>query len=241
MPATQHTHFRTTGKIDVLAARSSIIPTFGNLLMWYDANSISGKSQGDRVTTLSDLSGNGNDITAVTNGAIYDTNAFFGKPSLNFNGSNTNMGANSRLVPLTDISIFLVLRYSTGRALGLENDGSGTDGLSWYNNSSWVIRTSGANNDVSFSGQVANGTIYSLLLGSGGTAGSMSKCNATAQTTGTGTAYTDASVNFHLGSSGNSSSLFSGYIAEVAIYSAKLSETNRDAIHVALNDKWQVF
>jgi hypothetical protein len=208
--------------------------------MWFDATAVKGKLTGDRLTTFTDLSGNNNHLTATSLGALYDANSFFGRPTFNFNGVNTAMTAASRLVALTNISVFIVARYTSGRIIGVDNDTDGNNALAWLT-TIWAIRTGGVNNDVAYGGQVANGTIFSLLLGTGGTAGSMSKCNAAAQTTGTGTAYTDAGVNFHLGSSGNNSAFFTGLVGEVAIYNTKLTEANRDNIHGYLNSKWGVF
>lgn len=237
MPAVTHTRSRAPGPIDTQLKQASIIPTISGLLVWYDASQESGRTHGQRITTVNDRSGNGNHLAATSNGCYYDATTFFVKPSYYFNGGDTSLTLGSRLIPLTNISIFIVMRYSGGRPIGLENDGSGTNGLAHFSNSSWVIRNAGGNGDLSITGATTN-EIVSLLLGTGG---ARSKCNASTETTNGATAYSDAGVNFHVGSSGNNGSTFSGYIAELAIYNVKITTTERDNIHTSLNSKWGVF
>ena len=218
--------------------------TYSGLLAWYDASRVTG-SNGQRLTTITDLSGMGNNLTAVTSGAIYDQTTFFNRPSFSFNGTDTQMTFSARMIPLTGFSIFVVARQTgaagaTRRLIGVESSADGNNALGWYS-VAWIIRNGGVNGDVSHNGYVANGTIYSVLVGAGGTAATMTKCNGSAQATGAQSAFTSAGVNFHLGSAGSNDFLFEGYIGEFIAYNRKLSEAGRDSLHNQLNAKWGVF
>ena len=235
--AQTHTRTRIPGTIDTALRAASIIPTISGLLCWYDASQQTGKSQGDRVTTLTDLSGNGNNLSAVSSGCIYDAASVGNKPSYYFNGSNTAMTATSRLIPLGDFTIVMLIYWQGGRPIGLENDANGSAGLAHFSNSSWVIRGGGSGGDLSITGA----TTYEILSLRMGTGGVESKCNGNSVSSNGGTSYGDASINFHLGSSGNNSSYFTGYIKEFAAYNVKISSTDRDNIHNSLNSKWVVY
>lgn len=234
--AVQHRRTRSPGQVDPRVTRGSLIPLTANLLQWYDASQIRGVADGGTIASLTDLSGNGNNLTGGGSTRVYRPYGISGRPAIEFNGGY--FGGASRIVPLTEISIFLVLEYSGGRAIGLENSGSGSHGLAWYQKSLWIIRDSGATKDLSISGAPAK-AIHSLILGSGGCA---AKWNGATPVTGSGTQYSDASISFQLGSSGNpGGEVFIGKISEFASYSRKLTTTERDNIHADLNAKWGIY
>ncbi len=79
---------------------TTILPSdLSNLVGWYRADGITGKSDGDALTTWSDESGNSNDLTA-TNSPTYETNEQNTLPVVRLNGSTqylsrTNFGGST--------------------------------------------------------------------------------------------------------------------------------------------------
>jgi len=91
---------------------------FTDLLLWLDASSIAGLSDGDAVGTWSDLSGNGYHATeADAARPTYKTNVLNGKPVVRFDGANNFMQLlTSNAMPLNDNTVTIFVVYQTTSA-----------------------------------------------------------------------------------------------------------------------------
>jgi len=101
------------------------IPDSGDLHARYDATKLS-LSDGDPVTTLSDETGNGHDLTANSSAPQYVENALNGNPVVRFDGVNDNLD-----VPFSNLAqpnhIFIVAQLQSSSPGGTVFDGE-TDG-----------------------------------------------------------------------------------------------------------------
>mgnify|MGYP005840254249 CR=1 FL=1 len=90
-----------------------------NLELWLDANKL-GLSDGNPVSTWSDLSGNSNNATQGTasNQPIFNTNAINGLPALTFDGGNDFLEADNK-INVTKATLFFVMN-KTGAGGGFE-------------------------------------------------------------------------------------------------------------------------
>jgi len=80
--------------------------------IWFEADAISGLTNGEAVATWPDSSGNGNDLVSITNAPTYKTGVVNGKPVLDFAGGGIQMGAPSdSSMNHTSFTAFAVLKY----------------------------------------------------------------------------------------------------------------------------------
>ena len=195
------------------------------LLQWYAADQETGRADGDDIATIVDRSGCGFNLVGATGPDWRNAaNGINGVPAYSFSGGR-ECSASSRVLPLTNFTLMWVMSgWSAGRPIGLENDGSGTHGLGLYSGG-WIIRNSGVTYDIGAS-FTSSPIVVGFRAGSGGieahTFGQASSGGGSRTDT---TGYSDAGVNFTLGSSGNGGSDLTGKIAEFVSYSRRLSET----------------
>lgn len=237
--AIPHQRTRMPGAVDSKVAVPTLA-SFGALAGWWSAADIVATANGVAITaeTWRDRSGNGNDLTKhSTTGPIVRDGHFSGRRGLQF-ANNNHMVAAARVAPLTDLTVFAVVDWTgTGRVIGLENSGSGTAGLALYQGTLWIIRNGGSTYDISISA-TGGQSILALQLGTGG--GKAWK-NGTAGNTTAGTLYADASVNFTIGGSGDFGSSLTGFVAEVVVYSAKLSDATVGDVFATLNAEYAIY
>jgi hypothetical protein len=91
--AVQHSRTRLPGVID--SHVTSFTPaSISNISLWYAANSITGKVDGDAIASWSDLSGNGNNMVQATGTKqpLYKTGQVNGLPALRFDSTDDAMG-----------------------------------------------------------------------------------------------------------------------------------------------------
>ena len=104
-----------------------------DLQLWFKADAITGKSDGDALTSWADESGNGRNATMVAN-PTYETNEVNGQPVVRLNGSNQYGTIADFVYTLTGLTVFAVVKNDdegTGHAyMGHYDAGAGQ--RSWY-------------------------------------------------------------------------------------------------------------
>lgn len=87
--------------------RIGIVPR-GGLLAWHSADGIAGLADGQSITTVPDLSGNGRTLAVAGNQPVYRTNIINGYPAAYFNGGRDPLVYSGALTPK---HIFVVAAY----------------------------------------------------------------------------------------------------------------------------------
>lgn len=206
----------------------SFSPTdISGLKLWLKADAITGKSDGDTVSTWSDSSGLGNDATAGT-APIYKTNIINGLPVVRFSSSILDTPS----ISWTNQTIFIVglgsgsNRYAVSFSSGSENAliyGFAANTLEIYNNPRLSIGTFS-----SFS--------YATIIRTASTSTTV-RLNGS-QTGTTGTVSIPGSGAVRLGNHFLGSNPFVGDIAELLIYDAVVSGTDLTNVESYLADKY---
>ena len=90
-----------------------------NLMLWLDASQITGLSDGDPVTTWTDMSGNSRNATQGTASLkpTYRTSVVNGQPGVRFDGTDDAMTIASLPIP-SDATIFIVAKNSQQAGTG---------------------------------------------------------------------------------------------------------------------------
>ncbi len=107
----RHTHYSPGGA----PASASAGPPMANLQLWLKADAITGLNDGDRVTTWIDSSGNSRDATqsVAADKPTYKTNILNGKPVVRFAASNTEfMNLPNFLTGFGAGELFLVIKVN---------------------------------------------------------------------------------------------------------------------------------
>jgi len=102
------------------------------LKVWLDASQITGLNDGDSVTTWSDLSGQGNDVTQSTASKkpTYQTNEINGLPVVKFDGVDDASLFAGAVDMTSTYTFFTVIRKPAGYAYVVDGAGGGLD-LVW--------------------------------------------------------------------------------------------------------------
>lgn len=211
-----------------------------NLLQWYAADQETGRTNGDVLASIPDRSGNGKTLTGATGPTWRNAaNGIGGVPAFEF-ASGKEVSGSGRIVPLTGLTLMWVMSgWTAGRPIGLENDGSGTHGLGLYSGG-WIIRNSGSTYDIGVA-YTSSPIVATFRIGAAGTeahthglassgGGSRTDC----------TAFSDAGVNFTLGSSGNGGSDMTGKIAEFFSFGRRLPDAQFYQLLAYLRTKYSV-
>lgn len=213
------------------------IGSTSGLLQWYAADQEVGRTDGDPITSVTDRSGNGNTLTGGTGPQWRNAaNGIGGHPAYEF-ASGREVSGSGRILPLNDLTVFIVMTYSSGRPFGAENDTDGNHGFALFNNLNWIIRRSGANFDVSTAS--ASPIVHSCRIG-GGLANAMGNYEGSGRSDLGASGYSDAGVNFTLGSSGNGASDLSGKIAEFISFNRYLTQNEYYGIFTQLGEKYGI-
>lgn len=99
------------------------------LKLWLDASQIVGLNDGDAVSTWSDLSGQGNDVTqaTVSERPTYQTGEIAGLPVVSFDGIDDGMVFAGAVEFTANYTFFCVIRKPAGYAYVVDGGGSGWD------------------------------------------------------------------------------------------------------------------
>lgn len=216
----------------------------GNLVMWLDANQLTGLSDGDAVSTWTDESGNGNSPTGSgSTRPLYKTNIKNGKPALLFDGTDDYLFKSTNVIPSAGNWTIFIVSQSSGNWRPLSsNDGTSETSAS---DNSWrtVSHSSNFNNGAGWVGDVAIGgsdTSWHLTTFDRVSASTLrSWLDGVAGASHTYTwAHDDVSVGrFH---DGGSFKYHGGYIAEIIAYNAKLTDDQRNGVNAYLANKYGI-
>jgi len=222
-----------------------MLPYLTNLIAWYDASQLTGLSNGDPVTSWTDMSGNGYN---ATNGSLsaptYQTNTLNTLPTIKFvAGSSQALRATPTIATTSAWTMFVVARQTPGGANHFRVVGS-----IYPEHANWLLGWHGGYESVAYyEGWVAQNTQVSTETWR----------IFTGQGDGASTGYLYAEGTLVAGNTGGWFSTagglaFSGYsltttnelsdcdIAEVIYYSEFLNNTNRSAVENYLNNKYFV-
>ncbi len=203
----------------------------GSLFAWFDASQITGKSDGDAITTWTNSEGtSARDVTQATPGKrpLYKTAILNSKPVVRFDGADDEL----KMATLTlnqPVSVYVVAQmrgaYSANKTI-FDGDAVNSCRLYWFSSTQLGMYAGGS---VAPQITVAMSNAFHLLecLYSG--AASAIRADGSAATTAnTGTA---APGGFTLGGlGGGSGSNAPVDIAEIALFTAALSTADRQAL-----------
>ncbi|MDD4737301.1 MAG: DUF2341 domain-containing protein [Kiritimatiellae bacterium] len=212
------------------------LPVTNDLLMHFDASTITGLAHNAAVPLWNDLSGNAYHATQTTNAArpVYQTNAINGKPAVLFQGAQTLItplkpGASDLA---TGFTLFILCTPTdNGFALGSWGDirfyfGVWTDALQSGYGDAWV-RVGAPNLDTTRLFRLQhNGTDTRLYAN-----GTIIHTNE-----GVFTGTNDAVIT--LGNAHGTDRWFNGHLAEIVLYRRSLSAAEISNVEQFLNHKW---
>lgn len=206
------------------------VPAEGDLHAWYDATELSLSDQ-DSVTTWTDETGNGHDLTAGTS-PTYVTNGINGNSSVRFDGVDDFLDVAFSTLSQPN-TIFIVLDASAGG--GAQHVYDSEDGSNNRN----AIDTDSDDSWVMFAGNVVTGgnNSQSPQMLSALYSGSSSILRQDGTQVINGDAGTQGLNGFTLGSRHDQSAHFTGDIGEVLIYPQDKSGIFSD-VESYLSNKW---
>jgi hypothetical protein len=223
----------------VRQAQAAIPSDISGLVEWLDASQITGKVDGDSVSTWVDATGHGYDATAVGGSPTYKANILNGRPVLRFVAAN---GQKMRAHPTVGLpyTIFVLARLNggtNGRILGSIYPNNQNYLCGWWN---------GFESTMYAEGFVKDGNVPAT------TAWHQFTCKGT----GSLSTFYDYGVSLASNTNGvaglNSGLAIGGYdptgdnelsdfdIAEVIIYNVALSDSDRAAVEAYLYNKYFV-
>lgn len=215
-----------------------------DLILWLKPDSLVG-SNGSNVTTWSDSSGAGNDFSSTGTAPTLVTDAANGESSVSFGGAGC-LGASSQILPFSNFTIEIVMKTSnsnTGRPFGFEDASNGNNGFGAYGSGSAAInviidRDGGNQYDVEFNGDTT-GAYHLLSIVTNGGEGTDVYVDGTLEgSSGDALAFTNASVNAHLGCAGSGNNFYIGNISEYMIFSQPLGNVDRATVESYLETKY---
>jgi hypothetical protein len=211
-----------------------------NLKLWLTASAITGKVDGDSVSTWYDQSGQGANATASGGSPVYRTNRLNGQPILEFTAaSDQKMRANPTIgLPYT---AFVVARMRTGahyRILGSIYPNNQNYLLGWYGGYQDTMYAEGFVQGLS----VTAGTSWLQYTGKGtGSLSSFYKNGTLVTSNAGGTAGFNNGVAISGYAPTGSDQLSDFDIAEVLLYSSALSDADRTIVESYLNTKYAIY
>jgi len=226
-------------------------PSFADLLLWLDANQITGLANGAAVSAWNDSSGFGHHAAQASSTLrpTYQASSVNGRPAVRFDGSNDYL-TNSTFNPLggrNGVTAFVVYRSltSSGNHVGF-SEGARNVNQQMYSNGTYAYATAGNYGRVSSSTSTAVTLWNSVYDGtqSGNAARLRLFLNGTQRTmnfTGTIPAALNNTSSYEVGRpQGTSSAYWFGDIAEVIVYGRSLSEGERVNVQSYLSDKYSL-
>lgn len=220
----------TAQRIQMAASATSQSPAaIAGMMVWFEADAITGLNDGDAVSTWPDSSSNGSDLTQSTgsNKPVYKTGIVNGRPVVRFDGTDDKM-ATEALTQAQPITSFVVARTNApagGSHHTLWSNGSGgiqhyltlTDGFhSMWGGSALTGTTDRTQGwhvfEAVYNGASSVGAIDGITDPAVGNVGA-GDFSASALQVGT-----------------NNASFLGGDVAEVILYDSELSADDREAV-----------
>lgn len=222
----------------------SIVEGLSGKLCWFDANDITGSSNGDALSSWPSRHDSGVSASNSTSSTqpIYNTNQVNSLPAVNFDADylEVDYGSNTSQ-PLT---AFIVCAYDVTSGGGSNNAIDGRDNPSGYRAVNFSMRTNGWGSYAGSSWmQPSSGSpdtdwhYFTVYLNG---ASSYVRKDGTSHATGNpGTQGTNGQI-LGMWKGKNTSYYMNGKIAEVLIFSGTLSDTNRNTTESYLKDKYNL-
>lgn len=224
------------------------LPVTAGLILWFDASQITGKSDGDAVTSWSDVSGNG--YSATTNGFFsgptYETNELNGHPVVRFVAASNQALRAFYTQPVGGYepwTMFVVGRLSggaNGRLMGAIYPDNQNWLLGWWNGYEKVAYYNGFISDGGTG--IAPTTNYRIFTGKGdGTYGYFYDSESLWVPRSTaGYANPNGGIAFSGYAAASTEEMSNGDIAEMIYYQGALSDVDRVAVYNYLYNKYFV-
>lgn len=220
----------------------------GGLVAWWDADAITGKSDGDAISQWDDSSGNARHGTQGTAGSrpTYKTNILNGLPVVRFDGGDVLDVA--AFTHGTKFSVFAVVVFRTtaaGNQFIYEQSSDTSQRMYLWKRGSdgkliFGYHDGSAFRDYTKTWSPAVDTPY-LIDGETGPVNNTLGISGTTDTSTTRTGYpTSASKAAQIGRSPGTGSNWNGDIAELIVYNADVSSIDRDLLRDYLSAKWGV-
>lgn len=223
-----------------LAIGAPFVPTsIAGLAAWYDADAMPVVADGAALSQWDDESGNARHVTQATgaNQPTYRTAVLNGKPVLRFDGSTDYMDVAFTALAQPN-TIFLVAK-STGAVTNRQAFDSQRGGIDTARNTLyasgggfWAMYGGGA--EVVSSTSVDAAAVQITGLFNGGS----SVLRRDGAQIASGNSGTQGCGGIRVGSYNGSSNFWSGDVAEILVYNAALSSTDRDSVEAYLRGKW---
>ena len=256
------------GADEILNSTAFTPSSLSGLQLWLSAGSISGVSNGGTVATWTDLSTNGNNVTQATqaNRPTLTSSAINGLPAVHFNGSTMDIGCTSCTFSFSGMEAFVIARVnSTSANVGVINfiDAGTIDYVAGNSVQVWDTGFNGGpasgadarwgSSNTGVSNITLTVTQY-LLYGfsaSGSNAAVSIKLRSNGTQFATGTQnenilHTPTRVligaRYQTVGSPNAIDSFANIdVAEIIVYGAALSDTNRQQVEQYLNSKYKIY
>jgi len=226
--------------------------------LWLRADTITGLTDGQALTTWLDESGNVNNATQGTeaNKPLYKTNIQNGRPVVRFDGADDVMTANSAASLFhgndTPISVFFVASTADNAANKCVFNGGYSAGQTYFHwfgfDSAEVLRVD--RREELSTDQVASGgaAVSGFVCASFVFPGTTMSIWRNAQVVVNAAAFDTPTLGTNVDRIGigalvrNATAIYlPGDIAEILIYNTALSTANRQAVEAYLNAKWAVY
>lgn len=226
-------------------------PVLQNLKLWLRADSLTGLQNGAAVTTWSDGSGLGHDAYASGSSTpTYYSSAINGKATLRFDGGDQLFISGSSDYNFTETTIFTVHspQNRAGTVISIAQDGTGYDhefllyGDNTYHHTSGGVFTTIGHQSVPstvyFSTSVIGTAPSDMLFRING----ITSTTSTVAYGGGGSNMPSVNRNITIGSRwlDNYGEAFLGDIAEILVYSGKLSQQDIQTVEYYLSSKYSI-
>lgn len=206
------------------------------LELWLDANKITGLDDGDPLTTWSDQSGNGNDVTQSTSAKkpTYKTSIINGRSIVRFDGTDDYLKA-SAFTLVQPEHLFIVLKVLGGSTNDVIHDGNTLDRMVGQQRSAVKNYNQYAGN---FGAVVTLGDDFRIINSLFN--GASSNVSLDGGSDNTGDVGSNDAAGFSLGANGNEAAHSQIDVAEFLIYSVELSITNQGRVERYLGARYGI-
>lgn len=202
------------------------------LKLWLKADAITGLNNDDPVTTWSDQSGQGNDVTQADSvkRPLYKTAISNGLPVVRFDGSNDVLSSSTFTTISQAFTIFLVVKIRADQYV-FDSDGNGVNFTGYVSGSHYLKFRAGA--DLPYIDALPVGFAVFTMLANGNS--SVLRKNGTQQYAGDGGS--NSISQLFLGAAFNSTAASDCDIAEFLLYDSDVT-ASFSAIESHLTTKW---
>lgn len=199
-------------------------------------------SNGDNITTVNDLSGNGLNLTIASSIADYKSNGYNGNPCLSFSAAahSTNIFVNG-FSSYTPYHVFLVFKPNTSITSAFSGNQSGGGNQMWWVANGGITRafTSGASNALS--GQISNSVPNILRISYYDSDTALFSINSSYYFNASPLVYRIPTVSngfrLYVGNY-QGGTYFDGEIYAVYVYDSTISNIDLNSIHSFLKNKY---